>query len=427
MKIAIVHSFYSRSSPSGENIVVDGQVEALRKAGHTVELISKETDDEISARLYGLRAAFAAAGVAGASPDDDLRAFNPDVVHVHNMFPNWGGDWMTAWAPRLVTTLHNYRSICANALLWRDGGDCTECLDRGSFSAVRHRCYRDSAVATTPLAWATRSKGKHSPILNYSSVLVALNRRSQSVFQNLRPGMDVRMIPNFASDAPDVRSSDPTGSFIYVGRLTEEKGVRWLLRHWPKNRTLQIIGDGPLAPDVIDAASSFPATFTYAGRRSAAETRLALSAASGLVIPSLWAEGIPTVALEALAAGTPVLISSKCAAATDLTDGNAGVVFSTDGDAAEFELAIGQVESSPKMRSCAGQLYDDRYSEQAWVAKIENVYQEVVRRCDLAATEGPGVGARGDRAPGAIYEDGSQPARRPVRSRSRKDEPCRDI
>ena len=35
----MVHSYYSSRQPSGENVVVDLQIEALRRAGHTVELV----------------------------------------------------------------------------------------------------------------------------------------------------------------------------------------------------------------------------------------------------------------------------------------------------------------------------------------------------------------------------------------------------
>jgi glycosyltransferase involved in cell wall biosynthesis len=374
----VVHSFYSRDSPSGENIVVEGQVNALRTAGHDVALISRETDKERGSRLYGVKAAVAAAGMGGPSPDSQLRAFGPDIVHVHNLFPNWGTKWMLKWSERVVTTVHNYRPVCSSALLWRDGSDCTECISGSSFSAVKHQCYRDSALATMPLAWATRSKGKHSSTLNSSAVLVALNTRSRDVYKSVNPSADVRLVPNFATATAPAVPVAPRSSFVYVGRLTEEKGIRWLLDNWPSSQHLTIIGDGPLADLVAGVCAENPAKFAYLGRQAVSDTRRAISSACGLVLPSLWAEGIPTVALEALAAGTPVLVSGKCASASDLTDNAAGVVFDTDGGKNALLAAIDKVSASSEMRDRAVDLYQREFSEESWVSRMESIYQEVV-------------------------------------------------
>ena len=132
MRIAVVHSFYSSRQPSGENIVVDLQVDALRRAGHDVRLVSRSTDELEQSVTYPVRAGLRAATGRGDSPLDELHEFAPDIVHVHNLFPNLGRRWVERLDLPLVTTLHNYRPICPEATLFRDGHSCTLCPDSGS-------------------------------------------------------------------------------------------------------------------------------------------------------------------------------------------------------------------------------------------------------------------------------------------------------
>lgn len=129
MKIAVVHSFYTAGKPSGENALVRDQVRALGAAGHTVELFAAHTDELARDPLYPLRAAARVASGRGNSPLARLREFAPDVVHVHNLFPNFGRSWVRHWVGPLVATLHNYRPMCAAATLYRAGAVCTSCPD----------------------------------------------------------------------------------------------------------------------------------------------------------------------------------------------------------------------------------------------------------------------------------------------------------
>ena len=119
MKIAVVHSFYSSTNPSGENLVVDAQVAALRQAGHDVLLIARHTDEEEHRPTYPLRAALSVATGFGASPVRALEQFSPDVVNLHNWFPNFGTRWLKSLKFPSVVTLHNFRTLCPIGTLYR--------------------------------------------------------------------------------------------------------------------------------------------------------------------------------------------------------------------------------------------------------------------------------------------------------------------
>ena len=381
MKIALVHSFYTSAQPSGENTVVQAQAEALRRAGHEVLLVARHTDVEATKPLYKARALLTAAHLTGPDPGPVLEEFGPDVVHVHNLFPNWGTSWLQRWGPRTVATLHNYRTVCAAATLWRDGGDCRECLDHGSIRAVENKCYRNSAIATLPLAWSTRGKGAKSPVLTNARALVVLNSAAHETFISLFPGSEVNLIPNFAPSIGEQSRTASEGNWVYVGRLVAEKGIPWLLENWPSDRQLEIVGSGPLADTVAQAAEGDPGRFRFHGSVPASTAQQSISAARGLVLPSLWSEGIPTVALEALQAGTPIAISDRCASASELTAGGAGEVFTLDGGNRSLTAALTRIEDDETFRDRARAAYQKWYSEDAWIERIDGVY----RRITLAA------------------------------------------
>src|SRR5207248_9522615 len=142
-RIALVHSYYSSRQPSGENVVVDAQAAALAEAGHEVRVVARRTDEEERRALHSVRAAWTVATGVGADPTDELRDFRPDVVPVHNLFPNFGTSWLGRWDGPVVATLHNFRPMCAAGTLYRNGEVCTACPDGEPMAAAKHACYRE--------------------------------------------------------------------------------------------------------------------------------------------------------------------------------------------------------------------------------------------------------------------------------------------
>src|SRR4051812_48184206 len=201
MRIAVVHSYYKSDQPSGENLVVDAQVDALARAGHDVHVIDARTDDRSGERGYQLRAAMRVATGRGESPQEQLASVRPDVIHVHNTFPNWATDWLNTWGHKTVATMHNYRSVCAAGTLFRDGKPCHDCLATPVLPAIRHSCYHDRKLGTVPVALATRPGGSLNKIPRQAARVVALNSSMQEQLSSVfsRP---IDLVPNFVSIDP---------------------------------------------------------------------------------------------------------------------------------------------------------------------------------------------------------------------------------
>jgi len=382
MLIAVVHSFYSAAQHSGENAVVLDQVTALRSAGHDVHLLARETDKVGGGLLYPLASAITAATGLGPGPGARLDALQPDIVHLHNTFPNWGSGWTRRWSPRLVTTVHNFRPVCAAATLFRDGHDCEDCLTLPVVPALRHRCYRNSVAATVPVALGASPSGPLRGIVTRSAEVVVLNPFAQSLYERVL-GRHVRLVPNFVPALGAHQATLPH-CWVFVGRFTEEKGIKQLLEDWPTGERLDVIGTGPLEEEVRHLAVGREGV-RMLGRLDRDEVMASLSSYEGLVVPSLWREGLPTTILEAMSAGRPSVISSRIAAAEVLRDQGAAVVY-TPGDPLSLVTALAHVRAHRgSLEASCLSAHQTHYSQSSWLLAIEQVYSAAVAN-GLSAT-----------------------------------------
>lgn len=379
MKISVVHSFYSGSSPSGENVVVRQQVQQLLDAGHDVQLVAVSTDDLSDRPAYQLRAAWNVATAGGESPLKAVDKFSPDVVHVHNLFPNYSTGWLAAWRGPLVSTVHNFRAACAGGLLLRNGLPCTLCPDKSSINAVIHACYRGSRLASIPLAVRNRRGVGADKVLARSDRIIYPAQHVRRQYEQMgAAAARGTVIPHFSlppKSSPDeltqpVLSETP---WLFIGRLSEEKGILPLLDCWPPNVPLIIYGTGPLLDEVLARCRD---RIHYAGLAPHEDVRIAIQHCRGVVIPSVWLEIGPLTYAEALSCGRPVAAKSGNGAAFDIEKANTGRVFESFDDLPE---ALKAVDSDWKAFSDrAAARYADIYAPEAWTRKTIDCYEAAI-------------------------------------------------
>ncbi|NBM16473.1 glycosyltransferase family 4 protein [Streptomyces sp. GC420] len=381
LRIAIVHSFYSSATPSGENQAVADQMAALDRAGLKPHLVAAHTDRLSRSPLYPLRAAVTVGSGRGHSPEADLRRLRPDVVHVHNLFPNFGSAWLSNWDGPIIATVHNYRPLCAAATLYRKGATCTLCPDGDRWAGLRNGCYRQSRTATAPLAWAGRHGAPANPLLRRADRIVVLSEASRQTYvrAGIEPGRLV-LVPNFTSDAASPkgvgsgrRHDRVDAPWVFAGRLTPEKGLMELLVRWPASERLDVVGDGPLLEDCRRAA---PRAVRFLGAVQYSELRERLPSWRGLVFPSRCPEGAPLIYPEALAAGLPVLAFPGSAVADSVREQGTGMVVGWHEplDAALSRAADHFHSLRPHCRS----VFLRHYTERIWVNRIANVYSDAL-------------------------------------------------
>jgi glycosyltransferase involved in cell wall biosynthesis len=379
VRIAIVHSFYSSDVPSGENQVVIAQKQALEASGHEVKLVAWYTDEEAEFRSFPLRAAWWTVSGNGGDPTEELLNFSPHVVHVHNLFPNIGTKWLRAGAWPIVSSLHNYRPVCANGLLYRDGKNCTECVDQSWTSGIKHACYRESRLATVPLAIRNRGSVRGNALLASADLVTV---PSQRAFENYLgfgvPEEKLSLLPYFVDDVYSPVTSSPSFKprWLIASRLSPEKGVAELVHAWPREHSLEIAGSGPEEQRISEALSE---STLLVGFKSADWLARFMPEFTGLVFPGRSPEGIPTMALQALGAGLPIVARAGNGAADLVQAEGVGSVYEDDPHGASLLAALNAVSGSGQsLRTRARELYDRDFSRSTWIHNVNEIYARAI-------------------------------------------------
>ncbi|WP_422744432.1 glycosyltransferase family 4 protein [Micromonospora sp. WMMD754] len=314
MRIVVAHNRYREAQPSGENTIVDAEIAELTAAGVEV-LPFLRSSDEIPSMSRSAKALLPISPIWAPKAQHDLDRLltehRPDVLHLHNPYPLLS-PWVVRTAHRrgvpVVQTVHNYRQVCSSGLYFRDGVICQDCRGRAlGVPAVVHRCYRNSRAQSALMA---TTLAVHRPTWKSVDRFIAL---TTAVADHLRDyGIPDERIVVKPNAVPDPGAPAPVGNgFLFMGRLSPEKGLDLLLAAWRRHPVgtlgpLRIAGDGELRPLAEEAAAERPDVH-YLGQLDRAGVRAALADSSVVLATSTWHDVLPTVIIEALAAGRPVL------------------------------------------------------------------------------------------------------------------------
>jgi len=387
VRVLLLHNRYQ--VPGGEDTAVHQESALLRAAGLAVDLLEVNNDaiDSFAQKLktallvpYSLPARKLVA--------DRIRHFRPDIVHVHNFFPALTPSiydaCRSAQVP-VVQTLHNYRLMCANSLLFRQGKVCTECLGcTFPLPAIRHGCYRDSRVGTAAVAAMIGLHRIRHTWTHRVDRFIALTEFARDLFV-AEMGIPQQQIAVKPNPAPDPGLGDGRGGYaLYVGRLSPEKGIETLLDAARKGGglgiPLKIAGSGPLQQEVEDA--QIPGVLEFLGRQDQAGVRQSMQQARALLIPSLWYEGLPMVVPEAFGAGLPVIASRIGSLQTLIDDGGNGLLVEP-GNAAALAEAVRRVSAEARfennLRHQARQTYEARYLPDANLRLLLEIYEQALQ------------------------------------------------
>lgn len=384
MRILLVHNFYQQ--PGGEDAVFATEGKLLEAYGHDVIRYSLDNRqiDRMGPASIGAATLWnrnVARELARVIEDE-----KPTVAHFHNTFPLVSpAGYFAVRAERVpvVQTLHNYRLMCANALLFRGGRPCRDCVGKTfGWPGILHACYRDSRVASAGVVAMQTVHGALGTWTRKVDAYIAMTQfaRQQFVDGGL-PAHKIHVKPNVLS--PDPGPGDGSGGYaLFVGRLSKEKGLMTLFDAWaslPGEQRLKVIGDGPLANRVREAQSQISG-IEWLGHLSPSEVLDALGRAAFVVVPSEWYEGaFPLVAIESLAKGTPVVASDIGSLSESVEHSRTGLLFKS-GDSGALAQRIRQLFEDPvrmrEMRIHARAQYEARYSADANHSALMRIYEQ---------------------------------------------------
>jgi glycosyltransferase involved in cell wall biosynthesis len=383
VKVLIAHNRYRSALPSGENVVVDDDISLLRAAGVEVVPLIEESDSIPGLGLVG-KVGVATGPVFNPSGVGRIRRMlavhKPDVVHVHNVFPLLS-PWIVRTAHEagvpVVQTVHNFRQDCVAGTYFRDGHVCTDCVGRRlATPALQHGCYRGSRLQTLPMVVG---RALHQSTWRSVDRFLVLTSFHASHLESLGVPAE-RIVIRPTSMADPGAASKPRKDILFVGRLDPEKGVELLLDAWAQrkfgDRRLIIGGDGPLAPLVRERAA-VDDSISYRGRLSPSEVAAAMESAAAVALPSVWLEGLPRVAVEAMARGRAVLAVNHGGLAT-VVDESSGWLLPPD--VASWARALGTLADHDVRRRGAGAraAFEKRFSQTVTTRQLLATYDELL-------------------------------------------------
>ena len=379
MRILVAHNQYHYRG--GEDTVVDAEVALLRRYGHQVEVYRRDNAELSRMSMQET----ARATLWSRRTLDDLERiverFAPDLVHAHNIFPLISPS-LYAGARRhrlpVVQTLHNFRLLCPQAMLVRDGRSCTACVGHLPWRGMLHRCYRQSLVQTSAVAAMLMLHRLRRTWQRDVTRYIVLNQMCRDLFASGGLPLEKLVIkPNFVVAHGRPAWAQRSGG-LFIGRLSDEKGLHVLIQamqQLPGHR-IAVYGKGPLQALVMDAPG-----LDYRGFQTPDVLARRMHSASYLVMPSTGVESFGLVAVEAFACGTPVIATRQGGMLELVVHGKTGLLVAP-GDPDELARAIAFAEQHPNRMRAMGQAaweaYLAHYTPERNYEQLLHIYQQAI-------------------------------------------------
>ena len=379
MRILVAHNAYLYRG--GEDTVVEAEIALLRRHGHEVVLYRRDNAELDALPLWqaAMDSVWSKRTVMEAGRL--LASFRPHLIHAHNTFPLISPS-LYGIADELgipvVQTLHNFRLLCPQAMLMRNGRYCDDCVGRWPWRAVLHRCYRGSLAQSAVSAGMVSGHRMLGTWRNRVRRYIVLNQMCREIF--IRGGLPPEKLsikPNFV-EANDVPGEHKRRGGLFIGRLAAEKGLLTLaqaIRQTPVTR-IAVCGSGPLQAFVEQSE-----WLDYIGFEQGETLRTRIANAEFLVMPSTGIESFGLAAIEAFACGTPVIASRHGGLREIVEHGHNGLLV-TPGNADELAEAIAYAVSNPiqmrRMGLEAYQTYLARYTPERNYTTLMAIYHQTL-------------------------------------------------
>jgi glycosyltransferase involved in cell wall biosynthesis len=376
-RVLVVHNRYRIHG--GEERAVDLQVAALRRAGVPYATFFRD-----SAQAGKTRAARAL--IQGGEAPEEVRAAIKDadaqVVHFHNMHPLLGSRALAAAkaeGARVVMHLHNFRLFCAIGVCFRLGEPCFRCHGRWTAPGLALNC-RQSLPEAAAYAYALST---HQPdvFANVDRFVTPSDYAARQLEKLGLPAGRTEVVPHYiGSTAFADRSLADRGQFaLAFGRLSAEKGFDVAIDASAiADVPLKIAGEGPVERELARRIERDRAPVQLCGKLPAETLRDMLRRAAFVLVPTTGNETFGFAALEAMAAGVPV-VAARAGALPEIAGDEACV---PRGDALAMAARMQELWADPRRRADEGDAgiarARERFSEERYVRALLSLYASLL-------------------------------------------------
>lgn len=387
INVFMAHNYYQQ--PGGEDKSFAAESDMLEANGHYVYRYTKHNDAinqmgklEIARKTLWNQDVY-------QELDALFKREKFGVAHFQNTFPLISpaayGAAQDNGVP-VIQSLRNFRFVCPNAIFFRDGHICEDCMHKTPpLPGVLHACYRDSRIQTGVVAAQITYHRFRKTYQNQVDRYITLTEFSRRKFIEAGfPAEKIAVKPNFLVNDPEFSSKQ--GQYvIFVGRMTPEKGIWTVLNAFKQlgNIPLKIVGDGPQADEMRQFIQQhgLQGRVEMLGQRPYEETKQLIKGAVCLLFPSEWYETFGRVAIEAFACGVPVIASDFGSMAELVDDGETGYHFRA-GDPEDLASKVDRMWSNSNnltdMKQQARQVFEEKYTARSNYDMMLKIYQDAI-------------------------------------------------
>lgn len=385
MRILFIHNTYQLRG--GEDVALESEISLLLGNGHEVEVLVFNNQDisGVWAKVsLGIKAVYNKASATVLK--QKIEAFSPDVIHIHNLFFIASPSILYMANKKkipVVLTMHNYRLVCANAMLLRNNTVCELCLSKTlPFEAIKYKCYRNSSAETALVVGITGLYKLNHAWRNKVDTYIALTEFSKNKILNSSTGINpeqIKVVPNFVHDM-GYAAFPRENFFLFVGRLSKEKGLHIAIEAFKNlpHQQLLVVGDGPEKDYLQQQAAGSPNIF-FAGGMKKSEVIDTMKRCKALIFPSIWYEGLPFTIIEAFSTGTPVIASRLGSMTEIITDAFNGNLFEA-GNPTQLQTTITRFIENAKepIYKNARKTYEEKYHPDMHYNALMEIYHSIL-------------------------------------------------
>ncbi len=315
----------------------------------------------------------------------------PDIVHfnlVHHQITLSIVKEIVKRKIPIVWTLHDLIGICPNYLMLNHGKICNDCIEnRGIISCIRNSCVQESKLKSI-LAFIEASNYKRMKVYDKIDTYIVpshfyLGKYNQAKFTE-KPMVHIPNLLNINTQyLPFIDRDDYV---LYFGRLSKEKGIKTLIEACIKcNKKLMLAGKGALEEEIRESFNQEinNGLVQLLGFKSGEELTELVRKSKCVVLPSEWYENGPYSIMEAMAEGTPVIVSDLGGLPEMVKDNYNGVVFK-HGEVDNLVKAINKIfsltiEEYQTMCRNSSILAKEKFNAEIYYEKLMEIYKGLVQ------------------------------------------------
>ncbi|MCF8778287.1 glycosyltransferase family 4 protein [Vibrio sp. IRLE0018] len=319
---------------------------------------------------------------ACAKLDALLEQEKPDIVHFHNIYHQLTPSVIKVakyHGCKTVLTAHDTKIACPSYTMYRNGQTCEACLDGSVWNAFRNRCQQGSWFKSALLSLEASYQSLAG---NYQSldVIVSPSEFLANILRRKLPNNRIEVIVNGIDEHVDRSDVSDDGYFLYLGRLSQEKGVATLAAAYQQSQQrlpLKIVGDGPLHDELKQQYN----TVEFLGFQSGEALHRLIKKASAIVVPSECYENCSMSVLEAMAYGKPVIGANIGGIPEQVREGTEGHLFVAGNStslAEAMDAFAQQPEKAVQLGTNARKRLESKYSLSRHQQSLLDLYRTLI-------------------------------------------------